>query len=135
MLRYMLDTNTCIFTIKNKPFIVRRHFSEHEGELCISSVSLMELYFGAEKSERTKANMTQVEGFAARLEVLEYDPAAASHTAQIRAELQSIGKPIGPYDAMIAGHARSQGLVVVTNNVREFSSVPGLRLEDWAASA
>jgi tRNA(fMet)-specific endonuclease VapC len=127
----MLDTNICIFTIKNKPQQVRDAFNRHHGQLCISSVSLMELIYGAEKSANPERNLVVVEGFAARLEVLPYDELAASHTGQLRAELARNGTPIGPYDQLIAGHARSRGLIAVTNNLREFDRVPGLRMEDW----
>jgi tRNA(fMet)-specific endonuclease VapC len=127
----MLDTNICIFTIKNKPQQVRDAFNRHHGQLCISSVSLMELIYGAEKSANPERNLVVVEGFAARLEVLPYDELAASHTGQLRAELARNGTPIGPYDQLIAGHARSRGLIAVTNNLREFDRVPGLRIEDW----
>ncbi|MCM2396623.1 tRNA(fMet)-specific endonuclease VapC [Rhizobium sp. S95] len=131
MLKYMLDTNICIFTIKNRPQQVRDAFNRHYGQLCMSSVSLMELIYGAEKSASPERNLTVVEGFAARLEVLPYDELAAVHTGQLRAELARSGTPIGPYDQLIAGHARSRGLIVVTNNRREFDRVPGLRIEDW----
>ena len=132
MLKYMLDTNICIFTVKNRPQHVRDAFNRHHGQLCISSVSLMELLYGAEKSASPEKNLAVVEGFAARLDVLAYDDLAASHTAQLRAELSRSGMPIGPYDQMIAGHARSRGLIVVTNNRREFDRVPGLRVDDWS---
>lgn len=131
MLKYMLDTNICIFTIKNKPNQVREAFKQHHERLCISTVTLMELIYGAEKSSHPDRNLHVVEGFAARLEVLQYDMDAAAHTGQLRAELARSGKPIGPYDQMVAGHARSMGLVVVTNNLREFQRVPGIRVEDW----
>lgn len=131
MLRYMLDTNMCIFTIKNRPQQVREAFNRFHDQLCISSVSLMELIYGAEKSAHPEKNLAVVEGFAARLEVLSYDEAAANHTGQLRAELARSGTPIGPYDQLIAGHARSRGLIIVTNNRREFDRVPGLRVEDW----
>jgi len=132
MLKYMLDTSICIFTIKNRPQQVRDAFNRHHGQLCINSVSLMELIYGAEKSESPERNLAVVEGFAARLEVLPYDTLAASHTGQLRAELARSGTPIGPYDQLIAGHARSRGLILVTNNRREFDRVPGLRVEDWS---
>lgn len=135
MLKYMLDTNICIFTIKNRPQHVRDAFNRHNGQLCISSISLMELIYGAEKSARPAQNLAVVEGFAARLDILDYDALAASHSGQLRAELAQGGKPIGPYDQLIAGHARSKGLILVTNNLREFERVPGLRIEDWAAPA
>lgn len=135
MLKYMLDTNICIFTVKNRPAHMREVFNRHHGQMCISAVSLMELIYGAEKSASPERNLAVVEGFAARLDVLPYDETAASHTGQLRAELAKSGTPIGPYDQMIAGHARSLGLIVVTNNRREFDRVPGLRVEDWAKSA
>ncbi len=134
MLKYLLDTNICIFTIKNKPQAVRDAFNRHHGQLCISSVTLMELIYGAEKSAAPERNLAVVEGFAARLEVLSYDANAAAHTGQLRAELAKAGTPIGPYDQMIAGHARSLGLILVSNNLREFERVPGLRLEDWVSA-
>ncbi len=132
MLKYMLDTNICIFTVKNRPQHVREAFNRHHGQLCMSSISLMELIYGAEKSAAPERNLSVVEGFAARLEVLAYDEMAAAHTGQLRAELARGGTPIGPYDQLIAGHARSRGLILVTNNRREFDRVPGLRVEDWA---
>ena len=135
MLKFMLDTNICIFTIKNRPQQVREVFKRHHGQLCISTVTLMELIYGAEKSANPERNLADVEGFAARLEVLKYDQDAAANTGQLRAELAKAGTPIGPYDQMIAGHARSQGLIVVTNNLREFERVPGLRTEDWVSSS
>ncbi|MBK8970356.1 MAG: tRNA(fMet)-specific endonuclease VapC [Hahellaceae bacterium] len=132
MLKYMLDTNIVIYTIKNKPQVVREAFKAHYGQICISTVTLMELIYGAERSANPERNIADVEGLAARLEVMDYDESAAIHTGQIRAELAGKGTPIGPYDQMIAGHARSQGLIVVTNNEKEFKRVSGLRLENWA---
>jgi tRNA(fMet)-specific endonuclease VapC len=131
MYKYMLDTNICIYTIKNKPDYVRDTFNQHQEQLCVSTVTIMELIYGAEKSSVPEKNMKVVESFLARLAVLDYDHRAAEHTGQLRAELQRQGKPIGPYDQMIAGHTRSLGLVLVTNNVREFDRVPGLRIENW----
>ena len=98
--------------------------------MCISTVTL-ELIYGAEKSSNPERNLAAVEDLAARLEVFTYDRNAAAHTEQLRAELARLGTPIGPFDQMIAGHARSQGLIIVTNNRREFERVPGLRSEDW----
>lgn len=131
MLKYMLDTNIVIFTIKNKPASVREAFTQHYGQMCISSVTLMELIYGAEKSARPENNLREVEGFAARLDVLDYGTEAAAHTGQLRAELARAGTPIGPFDQMIAGHARSEGLILVSNNTKEFKRVPGIRLDDW----
>ena len=131
MLKYMLGTAICIFAIKNQPLEVKRAFEHHYGQFCISSVTAMELVFGAEKSSNVERNLTVIEGFMARLDVLEYDKAAAIQTAQIKAELAKKGTPIGAYDVMLAGHARSQGLIMVTNNLREFARVSGLRSESW----
>ena len=131
MLKYMLDTNIVIYTMRNKPKEVREAFAKHQGQMCISSVSYMELIYGAERSTDTKRNLFEVEGLAARLDVLNYDETAAIHSGQLRAELATAGTPIGPYDQMIAGQCRSLGLILVTNNVREFDRVPGLRVENW----
>lgn len=131
MLKFMLDTNICIFTIKNKPANVREMFIRQHGLMCISTVTLMELFYGVERSANPTRNLAEVEGFAARLDVLDFDSNAAAHAGQIRAELAMVGTPVGPYDQMIAGHARSRGLIVVTNKRREFESVPGLRVDDW----
>lgn len=120
-----------IYTIKNRPQQVRELFNRHSGQLCISAVTLGELIYGAEKSAQPERNLNDIEGMAARLEVLPFAEAAASHFGQIRAELAKIGQPIGSYDLMIAGHARALGLILVTNNLREFQRVPGLRLENW----
>jgi tRNA(fMet)-specific endonuclease VapC len=131
ILKYLLDTNILIHAIRRKPDHLRIRFNEYAGLMALSSVVLSELVCGAEVSDKTEANLRVVEGLAARLEALDFDAAAAHHTAQIRAHLRLRGEPIGPYDAMIAGHARSRGLVVVSNNLREFARVPGLMTENW----
>ena len=127
----MLDTNIVIYTMKNKPASVRAALKKHDGRMCISSITYMELVYGAERSSNPERNLTSLEGFIARIDVLPLDDSAAVHAGQIRAELANLGTPIGPYDQLIAGHARSQGLVLVTNNENEFSRVSGLRLENW----
>ena len=131
MLKYMLDNNIVIYTMKNKPDSVRERFKKHHGRMCISSIIYMELVYGAERSSNPDRNLTSLEGFVARMDVLPLDDSAAAHAGQIRAELARLGMPIGPYDQLIAGHARSQGLVLVTNNEKEFARVPGLRTENW----
>jgi tRNA(fMet)-specific endonuclease VapC len=131
MLRYMLDTNICIYAIKHRPAAVRETFNQKAHHLCVSSVSLAELLYGAEKSSQPTHNLTIIESFVARLEVLPFDDKAAAHYGQIRAPLEREGKIIGPYDLMIAAHARSQGLTLVTNNEKEFARVPGLLIENW----
>ena len=133
MLRYMLDTNILIYTIKNKPDVVRQRFEQHHGEMCTSCVTAMELLYGAHKSQAVRRNLDAVEGLLARLDVLDFEISAAEHAGEIRATLARLGTPIGPYYTMIVGHARSQGLTLVTNNMSEFERVSGLRLENWAA--
>ena len=117
--------------MKNKPDSVRERFKKHHGRMCISSITYMELVYGVERSTNPDRNLTSLEGFVARMDVLPLDDSAAAHAGQIRAELARLGMPIGPYDQLIAGHARSQGLVLVTNNEKEFARVPGLRTENW----
>lgn len=134
MLRHLLDTSFCIRVLRDRPAGLRARFNEEASGLCISDVVLYELLFGAEKSARPGENRIAVERFAARLSVLPFDSAAADHAANIRAVLEGRGASIGPYDLMIAGHARSRGLIVVTGNLGEFSRVDGLRSEDWLAA-
>ena len=131
MLKYMLDTCICIYTIKNRPAVIREEFRRHHGQLCISTVTVMELIKGVEKSGKPDANLRVVEGFFARLEVLPFDAHAAVHSGRIIAALEARGQSIGAYDNQIAGHARSKGLVLVTNNIREFGRVPALLVENW----
>ncbi|MCI5168261.1 MAG: tRNA(fMet)-specific endonuclease VapC [Candidatus Electrothrix sp. GM3_4] len=131
MLKYMLDTNIVIYAIKNRPPQIRDSFKKHQGRMCISTVTLGELIFGAEHSQQVERNLADIEAMIARMEVLPLDNGVAYHFGQIRAELYRIGQPIGPYDMMIAGHARSSGLILVTNNTKEFKRVSGLRLENW----
>ncbi|MGE5503237.1 MAG: type II toxin-antitoxin system tRNA(fMet)-specific endonuclease VapC [Actinomycetota bacterium] len=135
MLRYMLDTNLCVRVLRDRPPGLRERFNAEATGLCISTVTLAELLYGAEKSARPGDNRRQVEGFADRLSVLPFDEAAAAHYADIRANLERKGQIIGAYDMMIAGHARSRGLVAVTGNLGEFTRVEGLRAEDWLPPA
>jgi len=131
MLKYMLDTDTCIYTINRKPIHLKRQFNAHIGQLCISSLTWGELICGAEKSQAVERNLLQLEGFGARLEILGFGDNEATQFGQVKAELEKQGNVIGAYDMMIAGHARSQGLILVTNNEREFKRVSGLRTENW----
>jgi len=131
MLRFMLDTNICIYVIKSRPPSCREKFTTHSGALAISSVTMAELIYGAMKSAKPESNLRTIEEFAARLTVLDFDTNAAGHYGDIRSNLEAKGTVIGPYDMMIAGHARSHGLILVTNNAREFERVEGMRLENW----
>jgi len=131
MLRYMLDTNLCVRVLRDRPASVRTRFNQNSEGLCISTVVLSELLHGAAKSARPVDNRRAVEDFAARLEVLPFDDAAADHAADIRADLERKGAIICAYDLLIAGHARSRGLALITGNLGEFRRVDGLRCEDW----
>ncbi|WP_127077132.1 type II toxin-antitoxin system tRNA(fMet)-specific endonuclease VapC [Rhodomicrobium lacus] len=131
MLAYMLDTNICIYVMKIYPPAVRDKFNALAEQLCISSITLGELHYGAQKSARRVENLTAIEHFVARLEVLPFGNKGAAHYGQVRAELERAGTPCGPHDMQIGGHARSEGLIVVTNNMREFARMPGVRAENW----
>jgi len=131
MLAYMLDTNICIYVMKSYPQALRDKFNALAEQLCISSITLGELHYGAEKSARRADNLKAIEQFAARLDVLPFGNKAAAHYGQVRAELERAGRPSGPHDMQIGGHARSEGLIVVTNNLREFVHMPGVRAENW----
>ena len=131
MLKFMLDTNIVIYVIKRRPLEILDTFNQHVGQLCISSITLAELLHGAEKSERTEHNLLQVEDFVSRLDVLEYGVKAAGHYGEIRAALEKKGATIGVNDLHIAGHARSESLTLVTNNLKEFERVEALRLDNW----
>jgi len=131
MLKYMLDTNIVIYVIKRRPIELLDIFNRHVGQMCISSITLAELLHGVEKSSMPDHNMRQVEDFISRLDVLAYGSKAAAHYGEIRAELEQKGTPIGVNDLHIAGHARSEGLTLVSNNLREFERVEALRLVNW----
>jgi tRNA(fMet)-specific endonuclease VapC len=133
MPRYMLDTNICIYAIKGRPAALGERFGEVAEELCISTITLAELFYGVENSERCVANLREVEQFVGRLDILSFDELAAVHYGQIRAGLRRAGTMIGGQDLLIAAHARSASLSLVTNNLREFRRVPGLQLENWIA--
>jgi tRNA(fMet)-specific endonuclease VapC len=135
MLRYLLDTNIVIYVLKRRPVEVLSTFNTNASRMAISSVTLAELFHGAEKSSRVSENLAAIEDFCSRLAVLPYGPKAAQHYGAIRAALEKIGQPIGVNDMHIAAHARSEGLVLVTNNMGEFARVPALELENWVHTA
>lgn len=131
MLRYLLDTSLCVAVLRDRTPVLHERFSLEADGLCISTIVLTELLHGAAKSARPQHHRTEVERFAGRMEVLAFDAAAAEHAADIRADLERKGQIIGGYDLLIAGHARSRGLVLVSGNLGEFQRVEGLRCEDW----
>ncbi|OJX32034.1 MAG: VapC toxin family PIN domain ribonuclease [Burkholderiales bacterium 68-12] len=134
MLRYLLDTTIVIYVLKRRPIEVLSLFNENASRMAISAITLSELFHGAEKSSRVSDNLVAIEDFCSRLEVLSYGAKAAQHYGAIRAGLEKTGQPIGVNDLHIAAHARSEGLVVVTNNVDEFARVPALQVENWVQS-
>ena len=130
---YMLDTNICIYVMKNKPERVLKRFEkEINYGICISSITLAELEYGMKHSSNPAKNERALLKFLLPLRILSFESSAASAYGEIRAYLQKQGAPIGPLDMLIAGHARSKGLILVTNNVREFARVPELKWENWA---
>jgi len=131
MLKYILDTNIVIYVIKKRPIGALEIFNLNAGLMCISSITFAELLHGVEKSAKPEHNLRQVEDFVSRLEVLDYGMTAAVHYGDIRADLEKKGTMIGINDIHIAGHARSEGMILVTNNLREFDRVEGLRLSNW----
>ncbi len=135
MLRYLLDTNIVIYVLKRRPVEVLSTFNANASRMAMSSITLAELLHGAEKSSRVSENLAAIEDFCSRLEVLPYGPKAAQHYGAIRAALEKLGQPIGVNDMHIAAHARSEGLVLVTNNMGEFARVPALETENWVQTA
>jgi tRNA(fMet)-specific endonuclease VapC len=128
----MLDTNICIYTIKHKPEKVFQRLQEIDPEdICVSSVTYAELVHGVEKSAAVEKNRLALLMLLAKIEILNFDVDAADCYGKIKADLDKKGTPIDPLDMMIAGHAVSMGYAVVTNNVKEFSRVQGLILENW----
>ena len=131
MLSYMLDTNVCVMVMRTPGGHVADRFKANAGTMCISTITLHELRYGADKSNRPAHQHEKVDNLVSRLEVLKFDDDAADQSGEINAYLARKGQIIGAYDMLIAGHARSRGLIVVTNNLREFTRVDGLRCEDW----
>ncbi|WP_230991066.1 type II toxin-antitoxin system VapC family toxin [Bathymodiolus platifrons methanotrophic gill symbiont] len=125
----------CVFQLLNNwetsALEVLATFNQHAGHMCISSITLAELLHGVEKSAQPAHNLRQVENFVSRLDVVEYGSKAAEHYGNIRAVLEKHGQTIGVNDIHIAGHARSEGLILVTNNLKEFERVEALRLDNW----
>lgn len=130
---YMLDTDMCIYIINEKKAVLKNKLNQHVGDVCISSITLAELMFGVENSRRREANLAEVLNFVGHLSVLPFDDNAAMEYGPARAELQRAGKSIGPNDMFIAAHALGVDATLVTNNVKEFSRVKGLRVENWRA--
>ncbi len=130
---YMLDTNMCIYLIKKRPAqVIERMRRMGPGDVGISAITVSELQYGAAKSEHPEKNREALGKFLTAFELVPFVIEAAVDYGEIRAKLERDGRPIGAMDLLIAAHARSLGVILVTNNVREFERVPGLCLENWA---
>ena len=131
-MRYLLDTNICIYLIKKRPKEVLERFRQHSPEdVAISTVTLFELEYGAQKSQYIQRAQEALARFLIPLALLDVDHLAATEAAVIRAKLEKNGTPIGPYDLLIAGVAKSRNMILVTNNTKEFERIDDLRLENW----
>ena len=131
-MRYLLDTNTCIYVIKRSPPQVYKRLRKLRiGDVGISAITFCELQFGVTNSSKPEKNQLALTEFLAPVEVLDFPSAAAVTFGDIRSRLKRSGTPIGAYDLLIAAHALEQGLTLVTNNLKEFKRVPGLELENW----
>jgi len=124
----MLDTNICIYAIRRSRSLILENLILHAANICVSSITYAELRFGSEYSTRRAANLEELSRFIDSVLVFPFDAAAAADFGHIKAHLFSAGTPIGPYDLLIAAHARSHDLTLVTNNRREFDRVPGLKV-------
>ena len=133
-MKYMLDTNVCIHIMKNKPLSVMERFRQHESsDVCISSITYAELCHGIDKSRNREQNRLALSVFLAGIQIIPFDARAAIQFGSLCTRLELAGTPIGVMDTLIASHALSLGLTVVTNNTRDFSRVPELPVEDWVS--
>ena len=132
-MEYLLDTNICIYIIKKKPSEVFDKFiSLTPGDVGISTITLAELQYGVDKSSNPDKNRAALEKFLTPIEIIEYGHEASMEYGKIRSALEKRGIPIGPLDMLIASHAKSLDIILVTNNVKEFRRVEGLKIENWA---
>ena len=131
-MKYLIDTNICIYIMNKRPIAVIKKFKQFKpGEIGISAITISELQYGISKSAHRKKNEVRLEEFLAPLEILTYDRMAARVYGDIRFQLETLGLPIGPLDLLIAAHAISQGLVLITNNDKEFRRIKRLEVENW----
>jgi len=134
MIRYMLDTDICSYVIRERPLEVFEQFKKVDvKQLCISTVTYAELIYGVEHSSSRKINRPIIDDFVRHLDIITWDEDAAEHYGKIRAFLRAEGNIIGSMDVMIAAHARSQNMILITNNDKHFKRVPKLRVENWVA--
>jgi tRNA(fMet)-specific endonuclease VapC len=135
-MRYLLDTNICIYIAKQKPPEVLERFRRlRPGDVGMSVVTNLELVYGAWNSQRREANLQRIRELERLIPVLPLDAGVSDHYGEVRTELERKGSPIGAYDLLIAAHALALGLTLVTNNAREFRRVPKLHIENWAQTS
>jgi|SRR5579884_511794 len=133
-MKFMFDTNICIYLIKQKPQRVLKHFQSHVvGDIGISSITLAELRYGVAKSQHVEQNRQALDEFTLPLEIADFDEAAAGAYGMIRAELEKVGRPIGSMDMLIGAHAIALNVALVTNNTKEFKRIKNLKVVDWTA--
>jgi tRNA(fMet)-specific endonuclease VapC len=131
-MKYLIDTNICIYVMNKRPIDVIKRFKQfNPGEIGISTITVSELQYGVAKSKHRKENQHRLDEFIAPLEILVYDEIAARTYGDIRFQLEKRGKLIGPLDILIAAHALSQNLIMVTNNDKEFMRIKNLEVENW----
>lgn len=131
--RYLLDTNICIYIAKHNPPVVRERFARHSAtELAMSVITLGELRFGAEKSQSRERALAVINQLETMMQIAALTETVGEHYGQIRAVLQRAGQTIGNNDLWLAAHARAEGWILVTNNEREFLRVDGLQIENWS---
>jgi tRNA(fMet)-specific endonuclease VapC len=132
-MKYLIDTNICIYIMNKLPAEVIKKFKQFElGEIGLSTITVSELQYGVAKSIHREKNQQRLEEFIAPLEILTYDEPAARTYGHIRFQLEKRGQPIGPLDLLIAAHALSQNLILITNNDKEFKRIKNLKVENWA---
>ncbi len=131
-MNYLLDTNICIYIIRKKPAgVIKRVQSKQPGQIAISTITLAELEYGIARSQYPDRNRVALLEFLFPFAILDFDQEACRFYGQIRVSLESKGKPIGPMDLLLAAQAEAHGLILVTNNEREFKRIDGLRVENW----
>ena len=131
-MKYLIDTNICIYIMnKMPPEVIQKFKNQDVGQISISSITVSELQYGVFKSRFQKENLTRLEEFLTPFQVLSYDEDASRYYGEIRSKLEAEGTIIGPLDLLIAAHALSQKLILVTNNQKEFQRIPSLKVENW----
>jgi tRNA(fMet)-specific endonuclease VapC len=133
-MKYMLDTNMCIYIIKKHPAnVLKKLMAFDMNDICISSITVAELMYGVQKSQYQQKNQAALQEFISPFEIMSFDSEVAVHYGELRAYLEKNGIPIGSLDMIIAAHAQCLGVILVTNNNKEFDRVPKLKIENWVS--